>query len=165
MDLFTVNASGIVALVALGVAVFTLTLLIYVVIRHQRLLKRYRLLLNGPTGRDLDQILVAQASDIERIMAEVAAAKAHLSALEEATKKHLSRVGVVRFNPFPEMGSDLSFAIALLDQQDNGLVLSSLYSRTESRVYAKPIVAGKSTYTLTDEEKEALHLARNNSNT
>ena len=57
------------------------------------------------------------------------------------------------------MGSDLSYAVALLDSNNNGLVLSSIFGREDSRSYVKPIEAGKSTYTLTDEEDEALRQA------
>jgi len=62
----------------------------------------------------------------------------------------------VRFNPFEDVGGDQSFAIALLDQHGNGLVLSSLHNRAETRVYAKPIQAGRSEYTLSAEEQQAL---------
>ena len=58
------------------------------------------------------------------------------------------------------MGADLSFSCALLDGQDNGVVVTSLYGRTECRTYAKPIRAGASSYVLTDEEKQALMQAR-----
>ena len=57
------------------------------------------------------------------------------------------------------MGSDLSYAVALLDSNNNGVVLSSIFGREDSRSYVKPIEAGKSTYTLTDEEDEALRQA------
>lgn len=154
------NEADVISLISLGIALFTLILLLIIFIRHQRLLKRYRLLLNGPSGNDLDQILVQQAEQIESLASQLTIAQDKLQALAEASRRHLSRVGIVRFNPFPEMGSDLSFAVALLDEHDNGVVISSLYSRQESRVYAKPIAAGKSTYTLTDEEKEALRIAR-----
>ena len=70
--------------------------------------------------------------------------------------KAVQKVGVVRFSPFEEIGSDLSFAIALLDHHHNGVVLSSIFGRDESRCYAKPIKNGESNYVLTEEEKQAL---------
>ena len=69
-------------------------------------------------------------------------------------------MGVVRFNAFSNTGSDLSFAVALLDDHDNGVVFCSLFGRSESRVYAKPISKGESSYLLTAEEKEALQKAK-----
>jgi hypothetical protein len=76
----------------------------------------------------------------------------------EARLAHALRI--VRFNAFEDTGSDLSFAVALLDADYNGVVLSSIFGRNESRTYAKPVVAGQSSYFLTNEEKEALDMAR-----
>ncbi len=67
---------------------------------------------------------------------------------------------MVRFTAFDDPGRDLRFAIALLDEESNGLVLSSIFGRSESRVYAKPIVRGESSYFLSDEEKAALVQAK-----
>ena len=68
----------------------------------------------------------------------------------------LTRVGVVRFAAFEDMGSDLSYAVAMLDSHNNGVVLSSIFGREDSRSYVKPIQDGQSSYTLTDEEQQAL---------
>ena len=78
----------------------------------------------------------------------------------KTSKKAIQKVGVVRFNAFSNTGSDLSFAVALLDHYDNGVVFSSLFGRNESRIYAKPIRGGESTYLLTEDEKEALQKAK-----
>lgn len=79
--------------------------------------------------------------------------------LEQASRHSLRGVGVVRFNPFGDTGGDQSFALALLNAHRNGLVISSLRSRSESRVYAKPVENGESTYALSSEEKEAIQRA------
>ncbi len=68
----------------------------------------------------------------------------------------VQKVGVVRFNPFKDTGGDQSFIIALLDSNNKGVVLSSLYTREGTRVYTKPIEKGGSTYHLSKEEKEAI---------
>ena len=70
-----------------------------------------------------------------------------------------NRVAIVRFRAFEVMGSDLSYAVAMLDSHNNGVVLSSIFAREDSRSYAKPIVNGTSTYAMTKEEEEALHQA------
>jgi hypothetical protein len=79
--------------------------------------------------------------------------------LEKAAYFSLQHMGVVRFNPFHDTGGDQSFAIALVDGHGNGLVLSSLHGRDATRVYAKPLQKWESTYSLTDEEKQAIALA------
>ncbi|MFQ6000485.1 MAG: DUF4446 family protein [Anaerolineae bacterium] len=71
-------------------------------------------------------------------------------------ERSIQRVGVVRFNAFPDVGGDQSFAIALLDNHGDGVVISSLQGRTENRVYAKPLKRWDSTYALSDEEKQAI---------
>lgn len=148
--------SGIAVLISL--IMLTVTILIYV--RQNRLLKRYRLLLNGNAGQDLEHLLLQQQETINRLEADVKELNRRVEELAQEAKSHVQKIGVVRFNPFPDTGSDLSFSIALLDGEDNGVVLSSLYGRSESRTYAKPLTGGVSTYQLTGEEKEAIERAR-----
>ena len=84
-----------------------------------------------------------------------------LQILEKNSKFFLQKVGIVRFNPFPEVGSNQSFSIALLDNNNNGVVITSLYSREENRVYGKPIKNGISEYSLSKEEIKAIKRAKN----
>jgi hypothetical protein len=72
----------------------------------------------------------------------------------------LQHVGVVRFNPYHDTGGDYSFAVALLDAQGGGVLITGLYHRDRCRVYAKPVQGWASTYKLTDEEREAIDKAR-----
>ena len=72
----------------------------------------------------------------------------------------LQRVGVVRFNPYHDTGGEFSFAVALLDERGSGLVLTGLYHRDQTRVYAKPVSAWTSDQELMDEEREAIARAR-----
>jgi hypothetical protein len=146
----------LIALVSTVIALITLIALIVVAIRQSKLLKRYRLLLNGAEGKDIERLLLTQGADIEQLQANHAALEARVHQLAEDAKFHVQKTGTVRFSAFPDTGSDLSFAIALLDAHDDGVVISSLYGRSESRTYAKPIQGGKSTYQLSDEEKEAI---------
>jgi len=146
------------AALAICFLLFVLTLIIY--IRQRKLLARYRRLLNGESAQDLESLLLEQEQMIKSLEAQVADLKRLTNSYSREAKKHVQKVGMVRFNAFPDTGSDLSFAIALLDGEDNGVVLSSLYGRAESRIYAKPIQGGTSTYKLSDEEKEAIQKAR-----
>jgi N-methylhydantoinase A/oxoprolinase/acetone carboxylase beta subunit len=83
-----------------------------------------------------------------------------LEKLKKESKFAIQKIGIVRFNPFKEVGGDQSFSIALLDGNDNGVVITSLYSREGNRVYGKPIKNGKSEYLLSEEEKEAIERAK-----
>jgi len=84
-----------------------------------------------------------------------------LAEMKTENKSHFKKMGFVRYNPFSEVGSDQSFSLALLDSQNNGVIITSLFSREGNRVYAKAIEQGKSAYPLSDEEKQALDKAQN----
>ncbi len=87
---------------------------------------------------------------------EVKKVSADLKSLKEKNKDNIQKIGIVRYNPFSEIGGDQSFSVALLDDNDNGVVITSLYTREGNRVYGKPVVKGKSEYLLTEEEKKAI---------
>ena len=84
-----------------------------------------------------------------------------LQALSWQQRNSLSHTGLVRYNPFDDTGADLSFSLAVLTDEGDGLVLTSLWGRDEVRVYAKPVEHGLSRYPLSSEEKQALDLAVN----
>ncbi|MBI5878860.1 MAG: DUF4446 family protein [Chloroflexi bacterium] len=86
--------------------------------------------------------------------------QAALAAVQAQLPSALQRVGIVRFNPFEDTGGDQSFALCIADANGNGVVINGLYRRNESRVFAKPLVAWLSTYTLSNEEKQAIGRAR-----
>ncbi len=82
--------------------------------------------------------------------------------MDKTMKSNIQKVGLIRYNPFDEMGGNLCFALALLDGSDNGVVLNGIHSRTGSFTYAKPIELGVSTYMLSDEEIKAVEMAKQN---
>lgn len=94
--------------------------------------------------------------DFDRISRE-------LEKLKSEGKFSIQKVGLVRFNPFKEIGGNQSFSLALLDGNDCGIVISSLYSSQENRFYGKTIKNGKSEYSLSKEEKEAIKMAQERS--
>jgi hypothetical protein len=91
---------------------------------------------------------------------DVAALRARVDALEANATRSLQRVGFVRFNAFPDVGSELSYALAVVDGRGNGFLVSSIYSREEVRTYAKAIRNFSGDKDLSDEERRAIELAR-----
>jgi len=87
-----------------------------------------------------------------------------LENLKKENKFNIQKVGLVRFNPFREVGGNQSFSIALLDGTDSGVVITSLYTRNENRIYGKPIKNGQSEYLLSEEEKKAIEIAKYGNN-
>jgi hypothetical protein len=102
---------------------------------------------------------------LRRELAEISTRLGTLEASVGQIADHLPRsiqgVGVVRYNPFAQMGSNMSFSLALLDGRANGVVVSVLNNREGSRVYGKAVEHGTSSYPLSDEERQALALAQN----
>lgn len=91
--------------------------------------------------------------DFEKISKEV-------ESLKKENKFFIQKIGMIRFNPFKGVGSDQSFSVALLDANNSGIVITSLYTREENRIYGKPIKAGQSEYQLSEEEKKAINKAK-----
>ena len=81
--------------------------------------------------------------------------------LNKKQEKCLQKVGIVRYNAYKDTGSDLSFAVCLLDEKNDGIVFNGIYSRDMSNIYAKPIHNGESRYKVTPEESEAILKAMN----
>ena len=103
--------------------------------------------------------VLAQFKDLENNFEKLSQ---DLENFKKESQLSLQKVGIVRFNPFSEVGGDQSFSIALLDGNDDGVVITSLYSREGNRIYGKPIKAGQSEYSLSKEEKEAIEKAKIN---
>ena len=105
--------------------------------------------------QNIDELLAqfkALKEDFRKISVE-------LEGLKKENAINLKKLGLVRFNPFSEIGSNQSFSLAVMDSGNNGFVVTSLFNRNENRVYGKPIKNGSSEYQLTNEEKEAIALA------
>lgn len=79
--------------------------------------------------------------------------------IQENSRSFVQKIGIVRFNPFKELGGDHSFSLAILNGEDSGVIITSLHTRDRTRVYMKDIKKGKSTFELSSEEKKALHSA------
>ncbi len=124
--------------------------------RYQNLARSFRAIMTGRGGTDLEATLVDYVRRMDRVEQIVRAMEERAGSIEVQQPYLLQHVGVVRFNPFPDKGGDQSFVVAILDGHADGVVLSGLHSRADSRVYAKPVVGGQSTYMLTDEEKTAI---------
>jgi hypothetical protein len=92
---------------------------------------------------------------------EIKTAFLRIKNLEDISEKAIKKTGIVRFNPFNEVGGNQSFVIALLDDKNNGFIISSLFFKEGNRVYAKAIKNGKSDHLLSNEEEEALKKAIN----
>ncbi len=142
--------------IVIGLGLITIGLLIHAIILEHRLKK----LLRGQNGRSLEKVIKDMQ---ERLIAHNAHAVKNsndISTLSDSLRKRIRNVSTLRFKPFEDAGSTQSFAIAIVDDDSNGVILSSLYTRDRMSVFAKPLKNGKSEYELTNEEKSVLDSAK-----
>jgi uncharacterized protein DUF4446 len=146
--------------VALALAVVLLAVWVAWLHRSEAVLRRrLRRLIGDGEGAGLDELLDRQFRRLDTIAERVEALNRLHRELEELSQRSIQKVGVIRFNPFADTGGDQSFAIALLDADGNGVVLSSLHGRADTRVFAKQVQAGRSKHALSDEEQDAIRKA------
>jgi len=149
-----------VLVVALVIAVVFLALWVAWLQRSEALLRRrLRRVIGDAQGSGLDEILDRHLRRLDDVGQRVDALNKLHHELERLSQRTIQRVGMVRFNPFADTGGDQSFAIALLDAEGNGLVLSSLHGRADTRVFAKQVQNGRSRHALSDEEQDAIRKA------
>ena len=110
-------------------------------------------------GNNIDEMLKQYLNDVKDVKKDNSEIKAYYTKLDSDIASCIQKVGIVRYNAFRDVGSDLSFAIALLDRENNGVVLNGLYGSESSNIYAKPVKKGLSKYQLSDEEKSAIEIA------
>ena len=127
--------------------------------RVRRANDAYHALVSDDKGASLQQLLDNHLGKVIEVGAKMEELERVYQQLESRSRSSLQHVGVVRFNPFEDTGSDQSFAIALLDERRDGIVLSSLHGRGQTRVFAKPVEGGESTHQLSDEEAQAIRIA------
>ena len=146
--------------VGLAVAVVLLLLLVLLLARRVgRVDRRLRGITRDEEGGSLEGVLGAHLEKVYGLGREVERLTARTGALEATALRTFQRVGLVRYNPFEETGGNQSFALALLDAEGNGWVLSSLHARSGTRVYAKAIREGRSDAGLSEEETAAIRQA------
>ncbi len=136
--------------------VLNLALLVWVI----RLQVRLGKFTKGANGSNLESLINQHQVTLKNLESDRDTHREDIRNLKLDIMKTLQRIGVVRFNPFKDMGGNQSFAIALIDKNNDGLVLSSLYTRERVNVFAKPIENGISIFPLTKEEEEAIKQAQ-----
>ena len=148
------------SVLALAAAVVLLVVWVALLQRSEsRLRSRLRRVLPGGATTSLDQLLEQNVHRLDDLTTRLDALNKLHHELEAITQRAIQKVGVVRYSAFSDTGGDQSFAIALLDSEGSGIVVSSLHSRADTRVFAKPVQAGRSRYPLSDEEQDAIKKA------
>jgi hypothetical protein len=156
-----VIAPQVVAILAITACAVTLVLLLAVVVlaRRLRAVRQAQLRASGPGDRDVVEMLELHRAEVASAREEAANLHAESLDLREQLRGSLSRIAVVRYDAFDDMGGAQSFSAALLDEHGHGMVISAINGRSETRCYAKPIVEGLSEHTLSSEEDAVITAA------
>lgn len=145
-------------LILLAVASILLLSVITLFILVVRLGKRITSLTRGATGASLEETIRSLTEHEKRMLTFEQGVKSALDDLDRRVRRSIQSTATIRFNPFKgdATGGNQSFATALVSENGDGVVLSSMYAREQTRVFAKPLSGGATSYELMDEEREAV---------
>lgn len=164
MENLIANLENYLPFILIGAGIIILLLLIFVIVLWRsvnRLEKKYRKLMRGTSNKNLEEVIVSKLNNIQEAENAAREAAKLCEDLKDEVKGCVQKVGIMRYKAFEDVGSDLSFSIAMLDAHNDGIVLTGLYGRHDSTTYAKPIDKGISRYELSEEEAHVLKEAMN----
>ena len=147
--------------IVIGLIIITVLLLIMNLIllsSVNKLEKKYRKMMRGVNNKNLEEVINDNLDNIEKALE-----KSEM-AMNECKKGCVNKIAIMRYKAFEDIGSDLSFSVAILDSFNDGVIITGIYSRHDSTTYAKPIDKGISRYDLSEEEIHVLNEAINSKN-
>lgn len=148
-----------------GISLLLLVLIIVLSIKQRKLNKKYKKFMSGATGENLEGQIIARFADIDKLKSDTKFLNDELSKVKENLLVTYQKVGVVKYDAFKEMGGKLSFVLALLDKNNNGVLINSVHSSREGcYTYLKEIIKGESFLELSEDEKKALKQALSSNN-
>lgn len=150
----------------LGFAIFNLLIFIIAIVlmvKVGRLKKKYNIFMEGENGKSLEKMILEKVNDIESLKLSDRRNKEEIKKINETLLSTFKKVGIVKYDAFNEMGGKLSFAVALLNEKNNGFIINAMHSREGCYTYIKEIINGESYIILGEEERSALNEAIGNS--
>ncbi len=152
----------LISLIASAVVILILVVInIFLLVKFSQTNKKLDKLLEGGKIKDFKDIFLSQKDKNKELELQIKDAFLKIEKIEGICQTTIRKIGVVRFNPFNDMGGNQSFVVAMLDENNNGFIISSIFAKEGSRVYAKTVKAGKSEYILSKDEVEAIEKAIN----
>ena len=145
---------------SLALAGLSTVLALYLALKVGRLDKIRKEFFSSKLNKDFEQILIDQNRNLTQVIRHQAEMESVVADIKQLNRKNIQKTGFLRFNPFDDAGGNMSFCLALLDDYDNGVVISSLHSREGTRIYAKTVNHGLSDSKLTAEEMQVIKEAK-----
>lgn len=144
------------------IILFYIISVVIIIILFWILMLEYRLkkIFAGTKAKNLEEMIVIVGEKINKLNETQSRIDKHLLEIDNRLNKSIRNIETIRFNPFVDAGGNQSFAIAFINDEGNGVVISSLYARDRMSIFAKPIINGKSDFELSNEEKEVLEKAK-----
>ncbi|MCL2865224.1 MAG: DUF4446 family protein [Lachnospiraceae bacterium] len=143
----------------LVVQLIIIALLISSNIKYSRMKKNYATFVRGKDGMSLEASLLTKFAEIDKLTETTTKNSKDINDIYRKMRGHYQKVGIVKYDAFLELGGNLSFALTLLDQEDNGFIMNVMHSREGCYTYIKEIVKGESYVELAEEETESLERA------
>lgn len=148
-------------------AINLVLLVLYIcnIIKLRKINKNYKIFIKKlGNGNNIDEMLRGYINKVEEVNERNEDIIKYCKRLDNNISLCIKKIGMVRYSAFKNTGSDLSFALAMLNDNNDGVLLNGIYSREMSNIYAKQIKSGKSTNKLSEEEQQALEIALNQEN-
>ena len=155
---------GIILIFVLGVLLIVLVYMIKISMKMSRFIKKYKMFMRGMDGASLERAFAARFNQMDLLEENSRNHMEEIRKIKEVQNITLNKVAIVKYDAFKEMGGKLSFALAMLDKENNGFVMNAIHSSDGCYTYVKEIVKGESYVVLGEEEKEALRQAVNSHN-
>ncbi len=156
------NEYNVFITIGLIILVFILIIILIIsLVSTSKMKDKYRKIMKGTNNKNLEELLVSSLDKIDNMEEITNEVKDMCNKTSNKVLSCVQKVAMQRYKAFEDIGSDLSYSIALLDGRNNGVIITSIYSRNESITYAKPIDDGISRYDLSQEENNVLHQAIN----
>lgn len=151
-----INNNYIMNIVLAIVAPVLLIWNIILTVSLSRMKGKYKKMMRGSSNKNLEQMMADYMTSIDTTVGRIEILNREMVHLKEQTDRCIQKFNIIRYNAFSDSGSDLSYSIAMLDNFNNGAIITSIYGRNESVTYAKPIENGSSKYPLSVEEELVL---------
>ena len=152
---------GIIVIAMMGIMVFVLLYMVRVSMKLTRFLKKYRIFMRGRDAISLEKAFAQKFVEVDKMIELNKIHADEIRRIKEIQSRSANKIGIVKYDAFPDVGGRLSFALAMLDESDSGFVLNAIHGREGCYTYIKEIVKGESYVVLGQEEKEALRQAVN----
>lgn len=159
-----IRFSMIIGISAVVMAFVMAVLLTFALVKLSKLNKKYKHFMKGSNGKDLESTILSRFNELDKMKTDIEYIYGKLNIACDMLLTAYQKVSIVKYDAFKEMGGKLSFSMAMLDDKNNGFILTSVHTREGCYTYVKEIIKGESFVVLSEEERSALEEAKNKRN-